>query len=214
MGTLHQTAAGEVEMFRHLGCNTLTESRLYQQSLVDLSRPQQTLVDLSRPQQSLVDLQIQLSPDVATLQVCQQAARAAAFCPAQKPPYSYIALITMAINSSPFKQMTLSEIYLWIMSTFPYYKANRQGWQNSIRHNLSLNDCFIKLARDKSRPGKGAHWTIDQTVGEMFEQGNYRRRKRRPRQNTGGSDDETNASNHTAQENKSLPHSIEKILAL
>ena len=26
---------------------------------------------------------------------------------------------------SPFKQMTLSEIYLWIMSTFPYYKANR-----------------------------------------------------------------------------------------
>ena len=57
-----------VEMFRHLGCSTLTESRLYQQSLVDLSRPQQTLVDLSRPQQSLVDLQIQLSPDVATLQ--------------------------------------------------------------------------------------------------------------------------------------------------
>ena len=32
----------------------------------------------------------------------------------------------------------------------------------------------FQLARDKSRPGKGAHWTIDQTVGEMFEQGNYR----------------------------------------
>ena len=60
-----------VEMFRHLGCSTLSESRLYQQSLVDLSRPQQTLVDLSRPQQSLVDLQIQLSPDVATLQARQ-----------------------------------------------------------------------------------------------------------------------------------------------
>ena len=58
-------------MFRHLGCSTLTESRLYQQTLVDLSRPQQTLVDLSRPQQSLVDLQIQLSPDVATLQARQ-----------------------------------------------------------------------------------------------------------------------------------------------
>ena len=26
---------------------------------------------------------------------------------------------------SPYKQMTLSEIYFWIMSTFPYYKANR-----------------------------------------------------------------------------------------
>ena len=56
-------------MFQHLGCSTLTESRLYQQTLVDLSRPQQSLLDLSRPQQSLVDLQIQLSPDVATLQV-------------------------------------------------------------------------------------------------------------------------------------------------
>ena len=33
---------------------------------------------------------------------------------------------------------------------------------------------YFQLARDKSRPGKGAHWTIDQTMGEMFEQGNYR----------------------------------------
>ena len=37
------------------------------------------------------------------------------------------------------------------------------------------------MPRDKSRPGKGAFWTIDQTVGEMFEKGNYRRRKRRAR---------------------------------
>ena len=37
------------------------------------------------------------------------------------------------------------------------------------------------MPRDKSKPGKGSFWTIDQTVGEMFEKGNYRRRKRRAR---------------------------------
>ncbi|XP_015262703.1 PREDICTED: forkhead box protein B1-like, partial [Gekko japonicus] len=97
----------------------------------------------------------------------------------QKPPYSYISLTAMAIQSSPEKMLPLSEIYKFIMDRFPYYRENTQRWQNSLRHNLSFNDCFIKIPRRPDQPGKGSFWALHPSCGDMFENGSFLRRRKR-----------------------------------
>ncbi|KAL5971175.1 Forkhead box protein K1 [Taenia solium] len=79
----------------------------------------------------------------------------------EKPPYSYAQLIVQAIVSAPNRRLTLSDIYNYISTQFPYYKPTQKGWQNSIRHNLSLNRYFIRIPRGQEEPGKGAFWRLD-----------------------------------------------------
>lgn len=98
-----------------------------------------------------------------------------------KPPYSYVALISMAIQNCPEKRLTLNGIYDFITSRFPYYRnRENQGWRNSIRHNLSLHECFMKLPTKGGKNGKSHYWVLDHNHEVMFEEGNYRRRRRRP----------------------------------
>ncbi len=92
-----------------------------------------------------------------------------------KPQQSYIGLIALAILSSPDQKLVLADIYQYILDNFPYFRHRGPGWRNSIRHNLSLNDCFIKAGRAAN--GKGHYWAIHTACIEDFKKGDFRRRK-------------------------------------
>ena len=98
----------------------------------------------------------------------------------EKPPMSYVALITLAIRNSKDGRLTLSEIYDYLIKNFEFFRTTRsRGWMNAVRHNLTLNDCFVKLPRDPLMRGKGSFWCIDPDSKGMFNHGSLKRRRTR-----------------------------------
>ena len=92
-----------------------------------------------------------------------------------KPPKPYLEIIANAVLSSPVKMMQLHEIYAYMESKYSYFLMNvNKSWRNSVRHNLSLNECFIKAARGTN--GKGNYWRIHPLCEREFIRGNFRRK--------------------------------------
>ena len=90
-------------------------------------------------------------------------------------PFSYIEMIAYAILSSPQKQATLSEIYSFIQNNCPRFTEHRERWKNTVRHNLSLHECFQRggMAFDRA----GCYWHINPRFVAAFSCGDFSRRK-------------------------------------
>ena len=93
--------------------------------------------------------------------------------PVKKPTDNYIALIGKAIRSAPGRRMILSDIINYILQEFPYYLTTPTTWKTAIRHNLSVNDCFVK--NGKADSGRGYYWSIHRACLDTFLKGDFRR---------------------------------------
>ncbi|BGO99148.1 Forkhead transcription factor HCM1 [Rhodotorula toruloides] len=127
----------------------------------------------------------------------------------QKPPFSYAALIGQALFSTPDLRMALADIYVWIMQTYPFFKKGDAGWQNSIRHNLSLNPCFIKTARGPDNPGKGCLWAIKPGTEDQFVNGDFVRKAGQApgRKRTKGGSSQQQTSGSSGSDSQTPPRS-------
>ena len=96
-----------------------------------------------------------------------------------KPPGSYISLLAKAILGSLERRMVLGDIYEHFLDAYPFFRNTTCAWRNSIRHNLSVNECFIKDGRAKN--GKGFFWAIHPSCVEDFMKGDFDRRTARKR---------------------------------
>ena len=93
-----------------------------------------------------------------------------------RPSVSYMRMIAEAILTSPQEKVNLTAIYSYVIDNYPYFENRKSAWRNSIRHNLSVNGCFVKNGRATS--GRGYFWSISDDYIKDFRRGDYARKNR------------------------------------
>ncbi|XP_073348942.1 forkhead box protein N1 [Pagrus major] len=98
-----------------------------------------------------------------------------------KPIYSYSILIFMALKNSKTGSLPVSEIYSFMTEHFPYFKTAPDGWKNSVRHNLSLNKCFVKVENKNGNSSrKGCLWSLNPAKVEKMQDELHKWRRKDP----------------------------------
>ena len=93
--------------------------------------------------------------------------------PPLKPTATFAIIIHRALLYLPRGRGTLGEVCNWVAGEWEWFRLNVDaGWQNSIRHNLSLNKAFLKVPRipEDDPESKGSVWIIDPHEGPAFEE--------------------------------------------
>ena len=119
----------------------------------------------------------------------------------------YAKLIYRALMSAPEHRMVLKDIYKWFeRNTTKARDAKTKGWQNSIRHNLSMNGVKshyetdkwtsanvpqgfdkIQVSNEKDGPNKGWIWVLNPSAVASGIQSTTRYRKTASSKRTGKS---------------------------
>merc|ERR1712218_352488 len=88
-----------------------------------------------------------------------------------KPPFKFAQLIRQALMTSKDSGLRLPDICSFISKKYPFYKLENQKWQNSIRHNLTLNGGFEKVPNpDKGSKGKRNCWRLKKRTLQDIEE--------------------------------------------
>ena len=93
-----------------------------------------------------------------------------------RPPVSYLRMIAEAILDKPTERALLTDIYSYVLRSYPYFELRKPAWRNSIRHNLSVNGCFVK--NGKAPTGRGFYWSVSRENIDNFRNGDFNRKNR------------------------------------